>query len=583
MRIVVDMATPHSPRHDLPDRRGEQHDHDHEAHGDHRGVVERHCDVLVVGGSAAGLAAALQLGRQRRSVIVVDAGEPRNAPAAHMHSYLGHEGLPPAQLTAIGREEVRSYGGEVLDGRVERIARTMDDPPARAADHPDGADHTDRGDNEGAHLFRAELAGGHVVLARRVIAATGLVDDLPDIDGIAQHWGRDVIHCPFCHGYEVRDRRIVQILTHPMALHTAPLFRRLSERHALVVHDGTGVEDAQLDELRAAGVDVIDGPVARLVTGDDGRLTAVELHDGRRLDADAVAVAPRFDVRAAAFEPLGLRTVAHPSGLGEVVPTDPTGETPVDGLFAAGNLTDPSQQVAQAAANGSRVGGIVAVSLAQEDLRALGRSANEVDWDARYSGERMWSGNPNGALVAEVAEMATGRALDVGAGEGGDAVWLAERGWAVTANDVSSRALARVAGAAEQRGVQIELRHADANALDPFGADEFDLVVAMYASIPRTPDGRGVRNLLDAVGPGGTLLVVSHDLEPMRAPIDTATQSRAFDPDAYIRVEDVAAVLADQNESTGWAVEVHERRPRPEGAASTHHVEDVVLRARRRR
>ena len=103
---------------------------------------------------------------------------------------------------------------------------------------------------------------------------------------------------------------------------------------------------------------------------------------------------------------------------------------------------------------------------------------------------------------------------------------------------------------------------------------------ASYASIPRTPDGRGVRNLLDAVAPGGTLLVVGHDLEPMRAALDTQEQSRPFDPDAYVRVADVAAVLAD---STQWDIEVHERRSRPPGAASaSHHVDDMVLRARRR-
>ena len=103
---------------------------------------------------------------------------------------------------------------------------------------------------------------------------------------------------------------------------------------------------------------------------------------------------------------------------------------------------------------------------------------------------------------------------------------------------------------------------------------------AQYASIPRTPDGRGVRNLLDAVAPGGTLLVVGHDLEPMRAPIDTLEHSRPFDPDAYVRVDDFAAALADSSE---WDIEVHEKRPRPPGAASaSHHVDDIVLRARRR-
>ncbi len=123
-----------------------------------------------------------------------------------MHSYLGHEGLPPSELTSIGRDEVRSYGGEVLAGRVVDVTRTDDD------------------------RFRVELVGGHTVVARRVLAATGLVDELPDIDGLAEHWGGDVIHCPFCHGYEVRDRRIVQIVTHPMGLHPAGLFRQLSAR-----------------------------------------------------------------------------------------------------------------------------------------------------------------------------------------------------------------------------------------------------------------------------------------------------------------------------------------------------------------
>jgi hypothetical protein len=119
----------------------------------------------------------------------------------------------------------------------------------------------------------------------------------------------------------------------------------------------------------------------------------------------------------------------------------------------------------------------------------------------------------------------------------------------------------------------------DANALDAFGSEAFDLLSAQYASIPRTPDGRGVQNLLDAVAPNGTLLLVSHDLEPMRAPIDTTTHSRAFDPDAYVRVEDVEAAIA---RTPGWEIEVHEKRRRPAGSATaSHHVDDIVLRARR--
>ena len=175
--------------------------------------------------------------------------------------------------------------------------------------------------------------------------------------------------------------------------------------------------------------------------------------------------------------------------------------------------------------------------------------------------------------------MVAGRALDIGAGEGGDAVWLAEQGWRVTANDVSQRALDRIAAIADERGLAIRSHHADANASGAFEPAAFDLVTAHYASIPRTPDHRCVDNLLGAVAPGGTLLVVGHDLEPMRAPIDTREHSRAFDPDAFVRVDDFVAALAD---SPKWVIEVNQKRARPQGAAAaSHHVDDIVLRARR--
>jgi thioredoxin reductase len=520
-------------------------------------TIERHTDVAVVGGSAAGLAAALQLGRQRRSVIVIDAGEPRNAPAAHMHGYLGREGLAPSELLAIAREEVRSYGGEVLAGRAADVTRTGDG------------------------RFRVELVGGHSIVARRVLAATGLVDELPDIAGLAEHWGSDVIHCPFCHGYEVRDQRIVQIVTHPFGLHALALFRQLSEQLTVVLHDLAEVDDAELDAARAGGVEIISGHVDRIVAGSDGRVVAVELADQTRVDADAVAVGPRFRVRIEPFESLGLQPNAHPTGLGDVVETDATGETVVPGLYAAGNVTDPSQQMLQAAADGSRVGAMISFSLAGDDLSAADRpSGNAADWDHRYSGDQMWSGNANGTLVNEISGLVAGRALDVGAGEGADALWLSEQGWNVTATEVSRRALDRIDTEAHRRGRLVECHHADANALDAFGPATFDLVSAQYASIPRTPDRRGVHNLLNAVAPGGVLLVVSHDLEPMRRRIDTTVHSQAFDPDAYVRVDDVVAELLD---SPLWEIEIHETRARPPGAASaSHHVDDVVLRARRR-
>jgi len=309
----------------------QQHDHQQHSHGhQHQArTIERHCDVAVIGGSAAGLAAALQLGRQRRAVIVIDAGEPRNAPAAHMHSFLGHEGVPPSELTAIGRDEVRRYGVEVVSGLATAVQRR------------DGR-------------FVVELAGGNRVVARRVLAATGIVDELPAIEGLAGHWGRDVVHCPFCHGYEVRDQRIVAIVTHPMGLHPARLFHHLSARFTIVVHDGAVDPDhPDLAAMRSAGVEVIDAEIARVVTGDGGRLAAVELAGGRRIEADAVAVTTRWRARAEALAPLGLEPVLHPTGLGDHIETTAAGETSVPGVYAAGNVTDPSQQVLPAAANGS--------------------------------------------------------------------------------------------------------------------------------------------------------------------------------------------------------------------------------------
>ncbi len=519
------------------------------------GSMERHCDVAIVGGSAAGLAAALQLTRQRRSVIVVDDGTPRNAPAAHMHGYLGSDGVPPSDLTDRGRAEVHSYGGEILTGRVRGVERREDG------------------------RFRVEVGGGHAVVARRLLAATGLADELPAIDGVAEHWGGDVIHCPFCHGFEVRDQRIVQIVTHPMGLHPAPLFRHLTDHYTLVVHDDTDLDEAGVELLATGGVDVVRTAVQRLVS-DGGRLTGVELVDGRTLDADAVVVGPRFHARADVFAAVGLTTAPHASGVGDAVEVDPMGQTIVPGLYAAGNVTDPSMQVLHAAADGNRVGAMIAFSLADDDLRAAARTAgDQADWDHRYGGDtNMWSGNPNGTLVHEVGDIAPGRALDVGAGEGGDAVWLAEQGWKVTATDISAHALERVAAEAGRRGLSIDCLHRDANESDAFDAGAFDLVSMQYGAIHRTPDRRALHNLFGAVAPGGTLLVVGHDPAPMRAPIAVDTQTRMFDPDAYLGIDEIGAALAADPD---WDVEVHETRPRPPGAISTHHVDDVVLRARR--
>ena len=349
-----------------------------------------------------------------------------------------------------------------------------------------------------------------------------------------------------------------------------------------MLHDGVDVDDSELEALRAAGVDVVDGRVRRIVTGDDGHVAAVELADGDRIDADAVVVGPRFRVRAEPFASLGLETAAHPTGLGDFVETDATGATAVPGLYAAGNVTDPSQQVLQAAANGSRVGAMISFSLADDDIRAAARpSANEADWDHRYGGDQMWSGNPNGTLVNEISGLTPGRALDVGAGEGGDALWLAEQGWSVTASDISQRALDRVAAEAERRGctrrVPPRRRQRARRVRDRERSTSCRPSTHRSPARPTTaPSATCSTRSLPAARCSWSATTSSRCVRRSTR----TTHSRPFDPDAYVRVDDFAAALAD---SPDWDIEVHEKRPRPPGAASaSHHVDDIVLRARRR-
>jgi thioredoxin reductase len=299
-------------------------------------------DVVVVGGGAAGLSAAVALSRARRSVLVIDAGDPRNAPAGHVHNYLGREGMPPGELLATGRAEVAGYGGEVVTGSATS---------ARAVD---------------GGGFRVELAGSRTVLARRLLVATGLTDELPAVPGLAERWGRDVLHCPYCHGWEVRDQAIGVLATGPMALHQALLFRQLSADVTLFLHTEPAPGPAELEQLAARGIAVVAGEVAAVEVADD-RLTGLRLRSGEVHRCQAVVVAPRFTARAGVLADLGLAPVEQQHG--SAVPADPAGATAVPGVWVAGNVTDLRAQVVVAAAAGLTTGAAINADLIAEDVR----------------------------------------------------------------------------------------------------------------------------------------------------------------------------------------------------------------------
>lgn len=306
-----------------------------------RSGPSRH-DVVVVGGGAAGLSAAVTLARSLRDVVVIDAGEPRNAPAQAAHNLLGREGVPPLELLEAGRAEARAYGAEILSGRVVAATRTADG-------------------------FALTLADGAVVAARRLLLATGLVDELPDVPGVRELWGTHVLHCPYCHGYEVRGRRIGVLGTSENALHQTLLLRQLSDDVTLFLHESPEPDGDGWEQFAALGVRVVTGQVRELARDGDC-LRAVVLEDGHAFPVSAVAVQPRFVARAELYEQLGGTVTEHP--FGSVITRDPAGATALPGVWAAGNAGDLTAMVGAAAAQGVMAGAAINADLVQEDVRA---------------------------------------------------------------------------------------------------------------------------------------------------------------------------------------------------------------------
>jgi thioredoxin reductase len=291
-------------------------------------------DVIVVGGGAAGLSAALVLGRARRRVVVIDSGEPRNAPASHMHGYLSRGGLSPSELLQLGRKEAESYGVEFVSDRVVSVE------PG----------------------FSLVLAEGAIPRARRLILATGVTDVLPEIPGAKERWGRDFLHCPYCHGWEVRDEPLGILSTGPDSVEYAHLVRQWSGDVVFFAHRQE-LPEVEREQLEASGITVVDGEVQQLVVEGD-RLAGIALADGRIVSRKALFIRPSLRPRGSdLIEQLGCEA----DDLG-FVRADTTGKTSVAGVWAAGNVANPRAQVITAAGEGSAAAIAINADLVQEDV-----------------------------------------------------------------------------------------------------------------------------------------------------------------------------------------------------------------------
>jgi thioredoxin reductase len=307
-------------------------------------------DTVVIGGGAAGLNGALMLARSRRSVVVIDNGTPRNAPADGVHGLLGLDGTPPAELLQRGRDEVRRYGGLVVTGEVTSAA-----PAAPSA--------------EGDLRFTVTVTDGSTLPARRLLIATGLRDVLPDVRGLAEHWGHDVVHCPYCHGWEVRGEPIGILAVGPASIHHALLFRQLTD-DLIYFTRGTELDEGTRARFAARNIQVVDTLVEEVVAGEDGGIAGVRLSDGHLVSRRVLAVATTMQARTEGLDGLGLPMEDLPGGMGRRFASGMAGTTEVPGVWVAGNATDLTAQVGASAAAGALAGAHMNADLAAADTEA---------------------------------------------------------------------------------------------------------------------------------------------------------------------------------------------------------------------
>jgi thioredoxin reductase len=291
-------------------------------------MAEQVVDVVVVGGGAAGLQAALVLGRARRSVIVIDGGQPRNAPAEAVHNMLGHEGVAPGELLGRGRADAERYGVEVVSGAVIDARRV-------------------------GSQWRVGTADGSWRRCRALLLASGVVEDLPPIDGLADLWGRDVVGCPYCHGWEARDRSVAVLGSGPRAWRLLVLLMRFTRDLVLLGNGPSGLDDAQLGYLARTGVEVCEHAV-RGVEARHGRLTAVRFDTGAELCRERLFVVTQRSQPSDLAVRLGCAIISE-GPTAPAVDTDPSGRTSVPGVWAVGSSANPALTVMGAAGHATTV------------------------------------------------------------------------------------------------------------------------------------------------------------------------------------------------------------------------------------
>jgi thioredoxin reductase len=296
-------------------------------------------DVIIVGGGFAGLSAAMQLGRARRRVLVIDAGLPRNRFADASHGFFGQDGKAPAEIFCEAARQVAAY---------PTVAFIQGEATAAA---PDG---------EG---FVVTLADGRTERGRKLVLAGGIVDHLPQIPGLKERWGATVLHCPYCHGYEVRDRALGVLANHPMAPHQAEMLPDWGP--TTYYTQGRFEPDADtLAVLARRGVMIERQPIVEVV-GAAPAMAAVRLADGRIVTAEALFVAPRTTLASPLAEQLGCAIDA--GMLGPVIRVDEMKATTVGGVYAAGDATRSMHNATFASADGVMAGVAAHRALIQED------------------------------------------------------------------------------------------------------------------------------------------------------------------------------------------------------------------------